>query len=113
MLAEFLLGQITARKFRVLIECLPEDSALHRAKQQGRTWTSQHALLWTVAQLLMVQDAHAIQIAGGKARVPAWREYPWTKSGQQSQRTLGQRGALTDDQVKRWLDSMRPASQQK
>lgn len=112
MLAEFLLGEITFRKFRVLIEHLPEGSALHRAKYEGRTWTSQHALLWTIAQLLMVRDAHAIQIGGGKAKTPTWREFPWTKTAERVKRTLGQRGRLTDEQVKKWLDAMRPASQQ-
>lgn len=68
--------------------------------------------MWAVAQLVMVLDAHTVQAAGGKAKTPPWREFPWTASKDKTQRTLGQRGRLTDAQVKRWLDSLRPASQQ-
>lgn len=85
---------------------------MHRTRYEGRTWTSLHALTWTVAQLVMVLDAHTVQVAGGKARTPQWREFPWTASKDKTQRTLGQRGRLTDEQAKRFLDSLRPASQQ-
>lgn len=96
----------------MLVEHLPEGSALHRTKHDGRTWNTEHALLWAIAQLLMVLDAHLIQSSGGKAKTPRWREFPWTASKDRTSKTFGQRGRLSDRQVKDWLDGMRPASQQ-
>lgn len=95
----------------MLVEHLPEGSALDRTKFDGRTWTSQHALLWSVNQVLTVLDSHLIQSTGGKAKTPPWREFPWTASRDRKSRTLGQAGRLSDRQVKDWLDSLRPASQ--
>lgn len=94
-----------------MVAGLPEGSALHRTKFSGRTWTSQHVMLWAIAQLITTMDAHLIQSSGGKAKTPPWREFPWTASKDRSTRTLGQRGRLSERQVKDWLDSMRPASQ--
>ena len=92
--------------FRVLIENLPEGSALHRSRYEGRTWTSLHAMVWAAVQHLGTLDAHTVQAAGGKAKTQPWREFPWTKSKDKQKRTLGQRGRMSDSQVKTWLDSM-------
>lgn len=91
MVAEYWRGDITARKFRVLVDGLPDDSAVAREQGgQGFTWTLAHSLLWLGVQ------AQA-RLAGWYAHVhgrpgyspPDYTNFPWEEQDSGSGVTRG------------------------
>lgn len=67
----------------VLLEWLPEDSAVARALTDGHTWTSVHALLWEIAHRQSVSHhLSAAQVSRGvmkKIKFPKKLRFPWSK----------------------------------
>lgn len=69
---------MTTRRLVALINGLPEGSALHRARNEGRTWTTDHALLWHLAYML--QRVEGVLGAQGVRRQPKpvkKKKTPW------------------------------------
>ena len=56
--------------------------------------------MWTWNEALLWMNVHLLQ---------KWRGFPWSsETRDKSTRKLGDRGDLTNEQVEKWLDSIRP-----
>lgn len=66
----------------MLIDGLPEDSALHRAINKGRLWTLDRQILWLIAGQTVRTAAYTRASAGVKKHrdLPAWPDTPWDES---------------------------------
>lgn len=72
-------------------------------------WTWTESLLWMVVYMLRVVDQRLVWHKGAKAKMPGWRDFPWSsETSGGSTRKLGDRGDLTNDEVERFLDTIRP-----
>lgn len=103
----FWRGEITLRRLRVLVEHLPPGGAYYRAVQ-GHGWVEEHYLL---ADLIDAENGTATAVYRGAAgkgkRVPNPRRYP--RPGQDSYgKAVGDRGGRSIDEVKSYLDSLKP-----
>lgn len=63
-----------------------------------------------VVYLLQVLDQRLVWQKGTKPKMPKWRDFPWSteSTGSGSSRKLGDRGDLTNDEVERFLETIRP-----
>lgn len=92
-----------------LINGLPPDSALHRAQTGGHVWTWTDSMLWMIVYLLQVLDQRLVWQKGTKPKMPKWRDFPWSTEAKGSgSRKLGDRGDMTNEDVEKFLETIRP-----
>lgn len=103
-MGRFWRAEISARQLRVLIEHLPPDSALHRARQDGHVWTWNEALLWRLMHMLERNEQWWRWSKGLRPKFPKWKAFPWTKS----EIKLGDRGTASSQDVIDYLRSISP-----
>lgn len=72
-------GEITSRRLGVLIAGLPEDSALHRARNDGHTWTTLHAMVWWCVGELVHNNGFWRGYLKAKNDRFKWPATPWAK----------------------------------
>lgn len=104
-------GDITSRRLKVLIDGLPEGSALHRARLDGHEWTSVHDLLWTLVQAvprrekLLARQLNKQQAQGLK--MPKLKTYPWDPDQDQSR--YGKNNAGDEEAALSYLEGLSPS----
>lgn len=110
MVAEYWRGEITLRKLRVLIEGLPQNSAVHRARTDGQTWTWVEVLLWHLIRLTQVQTASlGNRLGKPRIRVPSTHpQFPWASKDddEDGPKHFGDRGGRSSEEVMQFLDSL-------
>lgn len=82
---DFHRGLISARRLQVLIDWLPEGSALHRARAEGKTMTLSESVLWQMYGQLVRANAYAFagfQIKKNSDKF-SWPASPWEESEKQ------------------------------
>lgn len=69
-----------------MITGLPPDSALARARNKGREWTTTHALLWQILHVLVRANVLLLDIRNRKQKpkFPKWKEFPWSDDDKKS-----------------------------
>lgn len=88
---------------------MPEGSALHRAQNNGHTWTTEHVLIWHLSWL--IQRLESVLVAQGIRRQPKKvpkQKDPW--SDDQTKRTGHVEKADQEDAI-RYIQSLRAPSE--
>ncbi|GAA1417917.1 hypothetical protein [Corynebacterium durum] len=89
-MAKFWRGEITTRMLVALIEGLPEDSYLQRVMNDGKPWTTMHAIMWQILHQEAVNNVNwAAKLSGKKQDYPDWPEDPWDKTNKTKQKHHG------------------------
>lgn len=68
-------------------------------------------MLWMIVYLLQVLDQRLVWQKRGKPKMPKWKTFPWSTESAGGSKKLGDRGDLTNEEVERWIDSIRPPKQ--
>lgn len=103
-MARFWRAEVSARFLANLIEHLPPDSALHRARQDGQVWTWNEALLWRLLHMLERNEQWWKWAKGKRPKWPKFKAHPWERSMVQ----MGDRGDASSQQVIDYLKSIAP-----
>ncbi|GAC71033.1 hypothetical protein [Gordonia soli] len=81
----------------MLIEALPQDSAVHRARTDGQAWGWSEQLLWMAIRAMEVQTAQlAARSFNPKPRIKVAKQhprFPWSEQTEED-RHFGSRGDL-------------------
>ncbi len=102
------MPECTPRFLRNLVDHLPPDSALHRARNpDGQQWTWQEEILWRIEYRLQQLDWrikwHKQPKKPGK--VPEFLRFPWTKKKGER---IGDRGGRSSEDALAYFKSISP-----
>lgn len=95
---------MSGRLLAVLINGLPQDSALHRASTDGHTWMWREELAWQTIHALRVIDERLSWQKTRKFRKPKFSRFPWSRN----ERRFGNRGGGSTKEVLEALRALRP-----